>query len=104
LAVNPDENEDIMYTETESNENKNTSPEEPESSQQYSIAELQNLRRFMKYYSDGIKFLKQILDAIPLLCDLMASNTKTEVIECMRFFVVAYHFDIVGAKVRFNQV
>jgi condensin complex subunit 1 len=57
------------------------------------------LSRFLKYYSDGIRFCKQIKNAVPTLCELMTSNTKTEVVEAMKFFVTAYKLDIEGAKV-----
>ena len=63
------------------------------------MEELMSLKRFLQYYTNGIKFFKQIKNCIPTLCELMASNTKTEVIECMKFFVVASKFDMEGSKV-----
>ncbi|KAJ3072770.1 Condensin complex subunit, partial [Rhizoclosmatium hyalinum] len=61
-------------------------------------AELASLRKFLKYYSDGVRFLRQIKTAMPILCELLSSNTKTEVIECMRFFTIAFKYDLVLAK------
>ncbi|KAJ3196388.1 Condensin complex subunit [Irineochytrium annulatum] len=56
------------------------------------------LTRFHKYYSDGLRFLLQIENACPILCELMASNTKTEVIEAMKFFVCAHSFGMECSK------
>ncbi|KAJ3027417.1 UNVERIFIED_CONTAM: Condensin complex subunit [Siphonaria sp. JEL0065] len=60
--------------------------------------ELASLRRFLKYYSDGVRFLRQIKAAMPILCELLSSNTKTEVIECMRFFSIAFRHEMELAK------
>ncbi|KAI9330289.1 non-SMC mitotic condensation complex subunit 1-domain-containing protein [Obelidium mucronatum] len=60
--------------------------------------ELASLRRFLKYYSDGVRFLRQIKTAMPILCELLSSNTKTEVIECMRFFSIAFRYEMELAK------
>ncbi|KAJ8325723.1 condensin complex non-SMC subunit Cnd1 [Batrachochytrium dendrobatidis] len=56
--------------------------------------ELQRLRVLLKYYDDGIQFINQINGAVSLLCDLLSSSIKTEVIEAMRFFVVAFRFEM----------
>ncbi|KAJ3103470.1 Condensin complex subunit [Phlyctochytrium planicorne] len=60
--------------------------------------ELANLRSFLKYYSDGITFFKQLNSASSTLCELLASNVKAEVIEVMRFFVVAYGYGMECSK------
>ncbi|KAI9354061.1 non-SMC mitotic condensation complex subunit 1-domain-containing protein [Zopfochytrium polystomum] len=60
--------------------------------------ELGALRRFLQYYTDGIAFLSIVKRAVPTLCELIASNTKTEVVECMKFFVAAFKLDVEGAK------
>ncbi|KAI8855085.1 non-SMC mitotic condensation complex subunit 1-domain-containing protein [Chytridium lagenaria] len=71
-----------------------TEDEEPDKA-----VELQNLRRFLKYYSEGITFFKQMNAASSTFCELLASNVKAEVIEVMKFFVVAYNFDMECSKV-----
>ncbi|KAI8620435.1 non-SMC mitotic condensation complex subunit 1-domain-containing protein [Chytriomyces sp. MP71] len=62
------------------------------------VAELNSLRRFLKYYSDGVRFLRKLKTAMPIICELLSSNTKTEVIECMRFFSVAVRYSLDGSK------
>ena len=56
------------------------------------------LRLTKKYYSDALKFINQIESAIPTLCQLLVSTTKTEVLESMRFFRTAYEYNISSAE------
>lgn len=56
------------------------------------------LRLTKKYYSDALRFINQIESAIPILCQLLVSTTKTEVLEAMRFFRSAYEYDILSAE------
>lgn len=62
-----------------------------------SNVELQRMRGLIKYYEDGIYFIKQIVSAVPCLCELLASSIKSEVVEAMRFFVVAFRYEIEAA-------
>ncbi|KAI8927315.1 hypothetical protein BC831DRAFT_504035 [Entophlyctis helioformis] len=62
---------------------------------QINDVELQRLRVLLKYYHDGLGFIEQIEHhAVPLLCDLLTSSVKSEAIEAMRFFVVAFRFEM----------
>lgn len=56
------------------------------------------LRLTKKYYSDALRFINQLESAIPILCQLLVSTTKTEVLESMRFFRIAYEYDIASAE------
>ncbi|KNC98205.1 condensin subunit YCS4 [Spizellomyces punctatus DAOM BR117] len=56
--------------------------------------ELRNLRGLLKYYRDGIRFIRQIEAVVPTMCELLASNTKGEVIEAMNFFVTAHRYEM----------
>ena len=56
------------------------------------------LRLTKKYYADALRFITQIESAIPNLCQLLVSTTKTEVLEAMRFFRTAYEYDMLGAE------
>jgi condensin complex subunit 1 len=58
----------------------------------------------LQYYTAGIVFIKQIEMAIPHLINLLASNTKGEVVEAMHFFAVAYRFEMECAMVDFIQL
>lgn len=53
----------------------------------------------LQYYTAGIVFIKQIELSVPHLINLLASNTKGEVVEAMHFFVVAYRFEMECAMV-----
>nr|XP_019006310.1 condensin complex subunit 1 [Kwoniella mangroviensis CBS 8507]OCF69771.1 condensin complex subunit 1 [Kwoniella mangroviensis CBS 8507] len=55
---------------------------------------IHKLRLTKKYYSDALKFINQLEGAIPTLCQLLVSTTKTEVLEAMRFFRIAYEYDL----------
>jgi condensin complex subunit 1 len=61
--------------------------------------ELRNLRGLLRYYTDGIVFIKQFESAVPLLVNLLASSVKGEVVEAMRFFVMAYRYEMECAQV-----
>lgn len=56
------------------------------------------LRLTKKYYADALRFINQIESAIPTLCQLLVSTTKTEVLEAMRFFRTAYEYDVLSAE------
>jgi condensin complex subunit 1 len=60
---------------------------------------IQKLRLTKKYYSDALKFINQLESAIPTLCQLLVSTTKSEVLEAMRFFRTAYEYNLAGADV-----
>ncbi|KAJ3406921.1 Condensin complex subunit [Chytriomyces hyalinus] len=96
---NPEEMDDEEEAESPS---KTAEPNEPQNDAAVAAPgtpqELISLRRFLKYYSDGIRFLRQIKTAMPIICELLASNTKTEVIECMRFLSVAFRYEMDLAK------
>jgi hypothetical protein len=64
------------------------------------LAQFQN---FLRYYDDGIRFCKQISDAIPTMCELLSSNTKSEAVEAMRFFVEAFTHGMEAAEVSFSS-
>ena len=55
------------------------------------------LRLTKKYYADALRFVKQIESATPILCQLLVSTTKSEVLEAMRFFRTAYEYNIHSA-------
>jgi len=57
------------------------------------------LRWRKRYYTEALRFINQIEFAIPTLCELLVSTTKTEVLESMRFFRTAYEYNIMSAEV-----
>jgi condensin complex subunit 1 len=60
--------------------------------------ELVKLHMTKRYYADAVRFIHQIHTAIPTLCQLLASTTKTEVIETIEFFETAYLYKIEKAS------
>jgi condensin complex subunit 1 len=56
------------------------------------------LRGRKRYYTEALRFINQIESAIPILCELLVSTTKTEVLESMRFFRTAYEYNIMSAE------
>lgn len=61
---------------------------------------LTRLRLTKKYYADAIAFIAQLDRAMLLLADLLASKVKSEVLEAMEFFTVAFEYKIEAAEVR----
>ena len=62
-------------------------------------AMINRLRMTKTYYSDALRFITQLETAIPTLCELLVSTTKSEVLESMRFFRTAYEYNIQSAEV-----
>ena len=61
---------------------------------------LNRLRLTKQYYADAIGFISQLDRAMSLIADLIASKVKSEVLEAMEFFKVAYEYKIEAADVR----
>ena len=55
------------------------------------------LRLTKKYYADALRFITQLESAVPTLCQLLVSTTKSEVLEAMRFFRTAYEYNLASA-------
>ncbi|CAG8544327.1 22071_t:CDS:10 [Dentiscutata erythropus] len=60
--------------------------------QNTSADEIMRLQLTRRYYSDAVRFIHQVHTAIPTLCQLLGSTTKSEVLEAMEFFVTAYTY------------
>lgn len=108
---NEDENKMDVETTKKSDEDEGSHKEEHEVEQGSSATtvaageqELRTLRTLLKYYKDGIRFIRQIEAVVPTMCELLASNAKGEVIEAMNFFVVAYKYRMECATVRWIQL
>jgi condensin complex subunit 1 len=64
--------------------------------------ELFQIEPLLKYYQDALLFAKMLNQACPIVCDLLESSLKTEVVGALKFFVVAHRFEVEGAMVRFS--
>lgn len=71
----------------------------PRRSVQMSEDEVARLRLTQRYYAEAIRFIDSIHDASNIVCQLLLSKNKTEVIESMDFFVLLDAYGIQCAKV-----
>ncbi|RKP07607.1 chromosome condensation complex protein, partial [Thamnocephalis sphaerospora] len=60
--------------------------------------EYMKLQLQQRYYADAIQFVRQIDEALPILCQLLASTNKTEIVDAMEFFVIAHYYKIGAAQ------
>ena len=60
-----------------------------------SLARLQLTRR---YYTEALGFIHVLNSAVPIICQLLASKNKSEVIEAMDFFVVADAYKLEASR------
>lgn len=60
---------------------------------------LAKLRLTKRYYSDALTFITELEKAVPLVETLLASKVKSEVLEAMEFFKVAYEYKLESAEV-----
>jgi len=57
------------------------------------------LRLTKKYYTDALRFINAIEGAVPILAQLLVSTNKSEALEAIRFFRIAYEYKFVGAEI-----
>ncbi|KAF9276148.1 Condensin complex subunit [Mortierella alpina] len=62
---------------------------ELQSSKEYITKTLQQ-----RYYADALRFVYLIHRAVPVMCELLASTAKLEVIEAMDFFVTIHRYKV----------
>ena len=51
-----------------------------------------------KYYVEAIRFIEMLHEATPIVCQLLSSKNKSEVVEAMDFFVVVDAYKVEAAK------
>jgi condensin complex subunit 1 len=61
--------------------------------------ELNQMQALLKYYQDALSFAKLLNQSCPVVCDLLESSLKTEVVGALKFFVVAHRYEVEGAAV-----
>ena len=61
--------------------------------------QLTKLRLTKRYYSDALTFITELEKAVPQIEKLLASKVRSEVLESMDFFKVAYEYKIESAEV-----
>ncbi|KAK9763414.1 condensin complex non-SMC subunit Cnd1 [Basidiobolus ranarum] len=84
---------------SESEDNLESAPAETNESAPATISpeiatKVIQLQFHRRYYTDAVEFVESIHEAIPILCQLLGSTTKAEVMEAMDFFVTATRYKI----------
>lgn len=64
-----------------------------------SVEKMQQLTLMRTFHMDAVKFVKQIHVAIPIICQLLSSKSKPEVLEAMDFLVTAHNYKVKPAAV-----
>lgn len=59
---------------------------------------MNRLQLTRKYYSEALRFIEVLHDATPVVCQLLSSKNKSEVIEAMDFFVIIDAYKIEAAR------
>lgn len=61
---------------------------------------LMHLKLRKRYYAEALSFIRQVEGAMEIVGQLLGSKNKSEVLEAMDFFRVAYEYQFEGAEVR----
>src|SRR6266511_3168348 len=83
-----DNNNDVGSLDERDNDVVMTDPNQ----QSISRDDFTRLQLTRRYYADAVRFINQIHTAIPTLCQLLASTTKSEVLEAIIFFETAHMY------------
>jgi condensin complex subunit 1 len=65
-------------------------------------SKMQQLKLQRKYYADALELIRWLDNAAPVLCSLLASTSKTEVLEAMEYFRVAWEYRLETGAVRYS--
>lgn len=57
-----------------------------------------------KYYSEAMRFVETLHEAAPVVCQLLSSKNKSEVIEAMDFFVIIDAYKIEAARIGIRRM
>ena len=89
----------------ESHSGSTGSPEKIELPTDEELAMLQASKEYItktlqqRYYADALRFIHVIHRSVPVMCELLASTMKQEVIEAMEFFVAIHRYKVRNASV-----
>ena len=64
-----------------------------------SVEKMQQLTLMRTFHMDAVKFVQQLHVAIPIICQLLSSKSKPEVLEAMDFLVTAHNYKVKPAAV-----
>ena len=66
-------------------------------------SKIQQLKLQRKYYADALELIRWLDGAASSLCNLLASTSKSEVLEAMEYFRVASEYHLDTAPVRYSR-
>lgn len=67
-------------------------------------AQLLKEREALDMHFEAVKFIEVFNIASPILCQLLNSKTSSDILECVRFFVVAHEFQIDSAPIGIRKM
>jgi condensin complex subunit 1 len=67
-------------------------------------SKIQQLKLKRKYYADALELIRWLDGAAPVLCNLLGSTSKAEVLEAMEYFRVASEYRLDTAPVRHSRL
>ncbi|ORY02109.1 hypothetical protein K493DRAFT_387433 [Basidiobolus meristosporus CBS 931.73] len=65
---------------------------------QSTAIQMVQLQLKQRYYTDALQFIDRIHQAIPILCQLLGSTSKAEIMEAIDFFVTAHRYKVMLAQ------
>ena len=93
--------ENGVNTENQMDENMETKEDESKDQEK---EQLQQIRAILSYYQDAKHFATQMNQCCAIICELLTSSLKTEVVSAMKFFVTAYRFELEGCEVGIKKM
>ena len=81
-------------TEGEDAMDEEQKPDDAEHDDAARLEQMVPLKMQRQYYKDALRFTLQVSAAVPWLCQMLSSRTKSDVVEAIRFFVVAHEYQL----------
>lgn len=103
VKAEPEESQGQSQSQSYENADLKPPAEEAEGEEELNIPmdpeSIMRLRLTKKYYADALRFIRQLENAVPVAKKLLTSTSKAEVLESMRFFRLAYEYNLESAEV-----
>ncbi|KAI9311766.1 non-SMC mitotic condensation complex subunit 1-domain-containing protein [Dichotomocladium elegans] len=94
-SANTEETTKIPHRAAESNTGDSTAIRMPDvRAAVISVEKIQQLTLMRTFHMDAVKLIQQIHQAIPVICQLLSSKSKPEVLEAMDFLMTAYNYKV----------
>eukprot|EP01083_Nonionella_stella_P154834 499384_1 len=67
-------------------------------------AELEELRRQLIFNAAAMRFIRDLGECVPALCRLLSSKLQSDVLETIKFFIVAWQFQLKNWQLGFQKM